>query len=77
MQYKVHRLAEINGSGHQISIHNYQGKERSVKAPIVFGESFWADVHHYRKIKVISGPYNASPLQSSIIPLLPMEKPFS
>ncbi|WP_430933835.1 SGNH/GDSL hydrolase family protein [Saccharicrinis sp. 156] len=48
-QFQVHRLAEINGSGHQISIRNHKGRIRKVKVPIVFGESFWADVHQYRK----------------------------
>lgn len=47
--YKVNRLAEINGSGHQITLTNYQGKKRSIESPIVFGESFWDDVHRYRK----------------------------
>lgn len=47
-EYPVHRLAEINGSGHHITIRNYQGKKRSLDAPIVFGESFWDDVHRFR-----------------------------
>ena len=48
-EYQVYRLAEINGSGHHITLHNYQGKKRSLKSPIVFGESFWDDVHRFRK----------------------------
>ncbi|KAA5825193.1 hypothetical protein FPF71_08355 [Algibacter amylolyticus] len=47
--YNVSRLAEINGSGHHITIRNYQNKKRSIESPIVFGESFWDDVHRYRK----------------------------
>ena len=39
-EYKVPRLAEINGSGHHITIRNYQNKKRSIESPIVFGESF-------------------------------------
>ncbi|MBP1841247.1 SGNH/GDSL hydrolase family protein [Formosa algae] len=55
--YKVSRLAEINGSGHQISIRKYQNKTRTVEAPIVFGESFWDDVHRYRNPDKPSGTY--------------------
>lgn len=46
--YKVSRIAEINGSGHTISIKNYKGKPQLQDIPIVFGKSFWGDVHHYR-----------------------------
>jgi lysophospholipase L1-like esterase len=56
-EYNVSRLAEINGSGHKITIRNYQGKKRSVESPIVFGESFWADVHQFRKPKGKYGDY--------------------
>ncbi|WP_052823336.1 SGNH/GDSL hydrolase family protein [Neotamlana sedimentorum] len=55
--YKVHRLAEINGSGHQITIRNYQNKKRSIKSPIVFGESFWDDVHKWRKPEAPQGAF--------------------
>ncbi|MHA7943866.1 SGNH/GDSL hydrolase family protein [Formosa sp. 3Alg 14/1] len=55
--YKVSRLAEINGSGHHITIRNYQNKKRSVETPIVFGESFWDDVHRYRNPDKPSGTY--------------------
>lgn len=56
-EYKVSRLAEINGSGHTITIRNFQGKKRSIKSPIVFGESFWDDVHRYRKPKASNGAF--------------------
>ena len=61
-QYPVKRLAEINGTGHNITIKNYQNKKRSLKSNIVFGESFWSDVHKYRKPnadpKEFSGAYH-------------------
>lgn len=56
-EYKVPRLAEINGSGHHITIRNYQNKKRSLEAPIVFGESFWDDVHRYRNPDAPHGKY--------------------
>ncbi|MFB9057341.1 hypothetical protein ACFFU9_11385 [Mariniflexile ostreae] len=55
--YKVSRMAEINGAGHHITLRNYQGKKRSVEAPIVFGESFWDDVHRYRNPEAPHGTY--------------------
>ncbi|EOR92740.1 esterase [Arcticibacter svalbardensis MN12-7] len=56
-EYAVARLAEINGSGHNITIRNYQNKKRSVASPIVFGESFWDDVHRYRNPTDPQGTY--------------------
>lgn len=60
--YPVERLAEINGTGHNITIKNYQNEVRSIKSNIVFGESFWSDVHKYRNPdanpKAFSGAYN-------------------
>ncbi|MEP3837809.1 MAG: GDSL-type esterase/lipase family protein [Algibacter sp.] len=56
-EYKVSRLAEINGSGHHITIRNYQNKKRSIESPIVFGESFWDDVHRYRNPDAPKGRY--------------------
>ncbi|MCM4156959.1 GDSL-type esterase/lipase family protein [Gramella sp. AN32] len=56
-EYDVPRLAEINGSGHSITIRNYQGKKRNIESPIVFGESFWDDVHRYRNPDKPSGTY--------------------
>lgn len=58
--YKVSRLAEINGSGHDITIRNFQRIKRSVESPIVFGESFWADVHLYRKPNSMHGSYGGA-----------------
>lgn len=46
--YPPTRLAEINGAGHSIRLRNYQHSRKTVKTPIVFGESFWGDVHIYR-----------------------------
>ncbi|WP_406682854.1 GDSL-type esterase/lipase family protein [Seonamhaeicola sp. MEBiC1930] len=56
-EYKVPRLAEINGSGHHITIRNYQEKQRSIASPIVFGESFWNDVHSWRKPQAPRGSF--------------------
>jgi len=56
-EYEVPRLAEINGSGHYITLRNYQGKKRPVESPIVFGESFWDDVHRYRNPKAPHGAF--------------------
>ena len=56
-KYKVPRLAEINGSGHHIMIRNYQNKKRSIESSIVFGTSFWDDVHMYRNPNKPRGTY--------------------
>jgi len=56
-EYKVSRLAEINGSGHSITIRNYQNKKRRSEVPIVFGASFWDDVHRYRNPQAPKGKY--------------------
>lgn len=37
------RLVEIVGSGHTISIENYENKQRATELPIVFGECTYAD----------------------------------
>lgn len=42
------RLAEINGVGHSIVIRMPDGQLPARALPIVLGESFWADVHHFR-----------------------------
>ena len=42
------RLAEINGIGHSITIHSQDDRKPARALPIVFGESFWADVQHFR-----------------------------
>ncbi|MDN3666740.1 right-handed parallel beta-helix repeat-containing protein [Algibacter miyuki] len=59
-EYKVPRLAEINGSGHKITIRNYKGDKRSIKSPIVFGESFWGDVHRYRQPDAKQGAFSGA-----------------
>ncbi|MFR9534593.1 MAG: GDSL-type esterase/lipase family protein [Rikenellaceae bacterium] len=46
--YKVTRLAEINGKGHIIKLSNADSEGRKSSLPIVFGESFWSDVHTFR-----------------------------
>lgn len=60
--YPIERLVEINGRGHKIKITNFENKKRSKVTPIVFGESFWSDVHKYRQPetnpKAFSGAYN-------------------
>jgi hypothetical protein len=42
------RLAEINGTGHRIVIKPDPAGEPSQSRPIVFGDSFWADVQRFR-----------------------------
>ena len=42
------RLAEINGIGRSIVIRMPDGQLPARALPIVLGESFWADVHHFR-----------------------------
>ncbi len=56
-EYPVPRLAEINGSGHHITLRNHQRKKRSLDSPIVFGESFWDDVHRFRKPNAPHGSF--------------------
>jgi len=46
--YRPKRLAEINGSNHRIVIAPDPAGEPIEPLPIVFGASFWADVHHFR-----------------------------
>ncbi len=46
--YPPSRIAELNGSGHIIELRSYQNKPCEDSIPIVFGESFWADVHQFR-----------------------------
>lgn len=59
-EYDVPRVAEINGLGHHITIRNYKNKKRSIQSPIVFGESFWADVHRYRDSSKAHGTYGGA-----------------
>jgi hypothetical protein len=42
------RLLEVNGTGHHITLRNYEGKKRAKLTPIVFGESDWGDIHLFR-----------------------------
>ncbi len=44
------RLAEINGTGHRITITNHQNSTRAISLPIVLGRSFYTDVNHWRGI---------------------------
>lgn len=46
--YPPTRLAEINGTGHNIILTNYENKARETPLPIVFGASFWGDTRTYR-----------------------------
>ncbi len=48
-KYKVERVAEINGSGHYIKLTSYNSERRQAELPILFGESFWGDVHAFRQ----------------------------
>lgn len=47
--YKVERLAEIQGRGHKIVLKRSGHGEFNQNLPVVFGESFWADVHKFRE----------------------------
>ncbi len=47
-KYKVERMAEISGTGHYIKLTNYNGEANPRELPIVFGETFWGDVHIFR-----------------------------
>ena len=58
--YPPKRLVEINGKGHKIKILNYQGQRRPQDAPIVFGESFWADVHKFRQPNADPGEFSGA-----------------
>ncbi|WP_159020552.1 hypothetical protein [Algibacter sp. L3A6] len=73
-EFPVHRLAEINGIGHKITLKNLNNKLRSIAAPIVFGESFWSDVHKYRQpntdTKAFSGAYNITLINETEMPVV-------
>jgi hypothetical protein len=56
-KYEVKRLLEINGSGHHITLRNYNGKRRSIATPIVFGESDYADIYLFRDPDVDPGKF--------------------
>ncbi|MDF7809469.1 hypothetical protein P4E94_18650 [Pontiellaceae bacterium B12219] len=47
-RYPVPRVLEVNGTGHTITVRNYEGRRRQKTAPIVFGESDWGDIHLFR-----------------------------
>lgn len=47
-EFPVHRLLEVNGSGHTIRLRNAAGAQRDKPTPIVFGESDWGDIHLFR-----------------------------
>lgn len=47
-EFPVPRLLEINGTGHKITLKNYDGQRRPTPAPITFGESDWGDIHLFR-----------------------------
>ncbi len=72
--YKVTRLAEINGTGHHIKLTNYNSESRQNPLPIVFGESFWSDVHRFRypndDPKKFSGAYNITLINETGMPAL-------
>ncbi|MFB9057329.1 hypothetical protein ACFFU9_11325 [Mariniflexile ostreae] len=72
--YPVKRLAEINGTGHKITLKNYKNEQRGHSVPIVFGESFWSDVHAYRQPntdpKAFSGAYNITLTNETGMPIV-------
>ncbi|MDN3663836.1 hypothetical protein ACFFU1_14700 [Algibacter miyuki] len=73
-EFPVHRLAEINGTGHKITLKNHKSESRSIASPIVFGESFWSDVHKYRQPntdpKAFSGAYNITLINETGMPVV-------
>ncbi len=70
--YKVTRLAEINGKGHYIKLTKYNSQIRESVLPIVFGESFWSDVHTFRypdsDPSAFSGAYNVTLVNETGMP---------
>ncbi|MFI3293429.1 MAG: hypothetical protein SNI70_07920 [Rikenellaceae bacterium] len=72
--YKVTRLAEINGKGHIIKLKNAYSKGRKSLLPIVFGESFWSDVHTFRfpdnDPAEFSGAYNMTLVNETGMPIV-------
>ncbi len=70
--YKVTRLAEINGQNHYIKLTNYNSQVRESPLPIVFGESFWSDVHIFREPEAdpakFSGAYNVTLINETGMP---------
>ncbi|CDF79576.1 conserved hypothetical protein [Formosa agariphila KMM 3901] len=73
-EYPVQRLAELNGTGHKITLSNFEDKSRATLTPIVFGESFWSDVHRYRypdkDAKAFSGAYNITLINKTGMPIV-------
>ncbi len=70
--YKVTRLAEISGSGHYIRLRNYSEEGCQRELPIVFGETFWSDVHRFRfpdqDPANFSGAYNVTLVNETGMP---------
>ncbi len=70
--YKVTRLAEICGSNHYIKLSNYNSESRESPLPIIFGESFWSDVHIFREPDAdpakFSGAYNVTLINETGMP---------
>jgi hypothetical protein len=57
-KYPPTHLAEINGSGHTIILKNYNDEKRETAVPIVFGDSFWAQVHRFRNPQADPAKYS-------------------
>lgn len=73
-KFPVPRLLEINGTGHVITVRNYEGKRRKKEAPIVFGESDWGDIHLFRTPdsdpKKYSGAYSCTLTNLTGLPII-------
>ena len=72
--YPVPRVLEINGTGHQISLKNADGKKRQSDTPIVFGASEWEDIKYWRapdsKRSQYSGAYDCIVRNETGLPIL-------
>jgi hypothetical protein len=73
-KYPVPRVLEINGTGHVITVRNYEGKRRQKEEPIVFGESDWGDIHLFRAPDSdpakYSGAYNCTLTNLTGMPII-------
>ncbi|WP_430933834.1 hypothetical protein [Saccharicrinis sp. 156] len=73
-KYPINRIAEINGKGHMITLKNHKELKRTTGIPIVFGASFWSDVHRYRKPdndpSEFSGAYDITLINETGMPVV-------
>lgn len=72
--FPVPRVVEVNGTGHEITIRNFENKPREKEGPIVFGESDWGDIHLFRAPEndpaKYSGAYNCTVTNLTGLPIV-------